>query len=102
MLSVALSDHICLCAVSCRVRAAQIAPSTVQSTEDYMRRAQQRVNLHPVQTIGQEMICAGKTAGGALVLVHTKLKPGRLDIIVKAPDNGSAQVVVPVLKKEMS
>ncbi len=67
-----------------------------------MRRAQSRVNLHPVQTIGQEMICSGKVASGAVVLVHTKLKPGRLDIIVKAPDNGAAQIVVPLLKKEMS
>ena len=65
--------------------------------------AMESMHLHPVQTIGKEVICAGRyVADNSLVLVHGKLKPGAVDVTVRAASREIAQHIVKVLSSTLA
>jgi AP-4 complex subunit epsilon-1 len=70
-----------------------IRPSTVSSCEDFKQRISGILHIHPVQTIGQENITAGKLVGppvsggvGLFVFIHGKVAAagGQVDCIVRS------------------
>ena len=81
----------------------QVAPSSCTTPQDFMSRMQSQMGLHPVQTIGQEMICAGKaaSAGNSVVLVHGKIKPGRVEMMVKSHNAQAINTVNGMLRKAL-
>ena len=79
---------------------AAVRPSSVSQPADYMARAQQ-ARLHPVQTIGQECIAAGRlvTAAGQVgaqnlaLFVHGKVATGGVDVTVRSKSVQLSQAV---------
>lgn len=66
-----------------------VMPTACNTTSDFMGRMQHKVNIFPVQTIGQETIVAGKAVSGGnlnpnlLCFVHGKIRQGACDVIVR-------------------
>lgn len=71
----------------------QIATSCT-SCQDMMTRLQARLNVHPVQVIGTEGICAGRVLpGNDPCFLHGSLTPPRLTLKIKVRDPVVAQKV---------
>ena len=76
-----------------------VRSSSCTSSADFMACMQSQMGLHPVQTIGVENICAGLPPNAAsnapanYVLVHGKVLPTHIDLIVKAAARDVAQNV---------
>mmetsp|Transcript_60097 Transcript_60097/g.143211 ORF Transcript_60097/g.143211 Transcript_60097/m.143211 type:complete len:1071 (+) Transcript_60097:145-3357(+) len=62
--------------------------------QELMGRMQARLQVHPVEVIGAEGICAGRILpGNDPCFLHGKLAPPRLDILVRCQDPNVAQRV---------
>jgi len=68
--------------------------TSIANCQELMSRLSGRMNVHPVEIIGQEGIAAGRVfPGNDTCFLHGKLQPGRLDLIIRCRDQGTAQKV---------
>jgi hypothetical protein len=64
---------------------------------------QSAVNVQPVEIIGMEAIAAGRVLpGNDPIILHGKLQPGRLDLLVRCQDAGIADRVIQICKQALA
>eukprot|EP00697_Spironema_sp_BW2_P010272 gnl/Spiro4/25436_TR12687_c0_g1_i1.p1 gnl/Spiro4/25436_TR12687_c0_g1~~gnl/Spiro4/25436_TR12687_c0_g1_i1.p1 ORF type:complete len:1239 (-),score=303.72 gnl/Spiro4/25436_TR12687_c0_g1_i1:57-3773(-) len=64
----------------------RVSPTALTMPNDLMTRASSLLNLHPVEVIGMEAITAGQLLDGRHVLMHARMTPGAVDLMIRSPD----------------
>mmetsp|Transcript_114585 Transcript_114585/g.348629 ORF Transcript_114585/g.348629 Transcript_114585/m.348629 type:complete len:125 (+) Transcript_114585:3-377(+) len=77
--------------------------TSLGSCQELMARLQSSLNIHPVEIIGMEGIAAGRVLpGNDPCLLHGKLSPPRLDIIVRCRDMGVSHRVAELCTRALA